>query len=267
MSQLATEAELNGDATSFTYGNDPHNAKTWDHSMMSGCKCDPGYEGYDCILKSCPYGDDPETYGQSNEIQFISCMGTGGSFKLGFRQKTTLAIPWDANAAAVEKLIEEMPTVGDVNVTFTNETLGSGACNHEGSNIMQIEFLEALGNVPAFKLDNSLLENINSTVFVTEPAGTGALFVAHNGLDFHTTVPIVGPLSTYLYHTNPLTNGSYTGIMGEREKKRCSGRGHCDYTLGVCSCFAGYAQSDGKGNRGLIGDCGYRNPYYVSTDS
>lgn len=258
MSQLAAEATVNGDAMALTYGRDPHNAKTWDHAMVSGCKCDPGYEGYDCILKSCPRGDDPETYGQTNEIQFVSCMGTGGAFKLGFRQKMSPAIAWNADASAVEKAIEAMPSAGDVNVTFLNMTLGPGACNHEGSNIMRVEFMETLGNVPAFKLDKSLLENINSTTFVTEPAGTGALFVAHNGLAFNASVPIVGPLSTYMY--------DHTGVMGTREEKVCSGRGACDFTTGICTCFKGYAQSDGKGGRGIRGDCGYRNPYYVSSE-
>jgi hypothetical protein len=37
----------------------------------------------------------------------------------------------------------------------------------------------------------------------------------------------------------------------------CSGHGECDRSLGQCKCWEGYGPSDGVGNAGTHGDCGY----------
>lgn len=33
-------------------------------ATVQGCLCDDGYEGHDCSLRTCPYGDDPDTHSQ-----------------------------------------------------------------------------------------------------------------------------------------------------------------------------------------------------------
>lgn len=53
MARLAEAANLNGDATPYTYGAQTHRASTWDSNSMFGCKCDEGYHGYDCSLSTC----------------------------------------------------------------------------------------------------------------------------------------------------------------------------------------------------------------------
>jgi hypothetical protein len=71
----------------------PNLAATWDFDKIQGCHCDEGFEGYDCSLMSCPYGDDPQsTYEQYNELQKFTCdetTGTDGSFILKFRQQVS----------------------------------------------------------------------------------------------------------------------------------------------------------------------------------
>ena len=42
-----------------TYGSIPNNPATWDADRIYGCICDEGFEGYDCSLRKCPLGDDP----------------------------------------------------------------------------------------------------------------------------------------------------------------------------------------------------------------
>jgi len=68
MAELALWAENNGDATDFTYGNDPNNPLTWDANRIHGCLCDEGFSGFDCSLVDCPRGDDPGTYDDHVEV-------------------------------------------------------------------------------------------------------------------------------------------------------------------------------------------------------
>merc|ERR1711904_157240 len=102
MTELALHANDNGDATDFTYGTDPNKAAAWD--------------GYDCALRSCIHGDDPGTYGQFNEYQILECQASSGEFSLQFRQETTRPIPFNASTAQIEKALEAIATIDDIEV-------------------------------------------------------------------------------------------------------------------------------------------------------
>ncbi|GMF43063.1 unnamed protein product [Phytophthora fragariaefolia] len=48
----------------------------WDFDILHGCQCDEGFHGASCSLKDCPFGDDPLTTGQVNEVQLLQCLST-----------------------------------------------------------------------------------------------------------------------------------------------------------------------------------------------
>lgn len=48
-------------------------------------------------------------------------------------------------------------------------------------------------------------------------------------------------------------------VQGSKEDLPCSGRGRCDTQTGICHCYTGYFTSDGRGEEGIRGDCGYAN--------
>ena len=65
----------------------------------------------------------------------------------------------------------------------------------------------------------------------------------------------------------PLIETSDTGTSsisectaGTKEYDECAGRGICDRTTGVCTCFPGYGSSGDQGIRAPWADCGYVPP-------
>lgn len=174
MFQLAEIAEINGDATDYTYGHTPNDPQTWDYNKMYGCKCDEGFESYDCSQRSCPTGDDLTTDGLK-ELQLFKCtsadIGNGG-FKLMFRQQVTETISDQATASELEEALEFLTSIGTPHtllsrvqlltatgavvlaaVGFTSDDVtilfsvpAAGIC--ESDNVISVTFESELGDVP-----------------------------------------------------------------------------------------------------------------------
>jgi len=145
MYEAAVEATVNGVQQDYTYGATPHDPATWDHDKVYGCLCDEGYTGYDCSLKTCPYGDDPITEDEANEVQTLTCTDadSDGTFTLTFRGQTTDSIGYAAAAEDVEEYLEALSTVWDVTVSSDESTV----CTTTG-NSFTVEFLVPTGDVP-----------------------------------------------------------------------------------------------------------------------
>lgn len=62
----------------------------------------------------------------TSEVQTLNVTGTptGGTFKLKFRDRTTAAIAYNANAAAIQAALEALSTIGAGNVAVTGTTPG-----------------------------------------------------------------------------------------------------------------------------------------------
>jgi len=229
--QLALRADRNGDATDLVYGTDANSADTWDRDRVFGCDCDAGWAGYDCSLRTCPRGDDPGTRGQRNEVQLLECLADSGSFRLAFRQRTTAPLAHAATAAQVEAALDALPTLTDVAVSFSS---GASACVASGgnANTITVAFLTEHADVP------SLVAVVSSLVDSTfgAAAGSGTVSVFADGA---------------------LGASGARSVRGTTEDEECSNRGLCDRLTGVCACFPGYASSNGLGEQGNQGDCGY----------
>ena len=85
------------------------------------------------------------TYNQDFELQVYKCIASAGTFTLSFRQDITLDIAFDATAAEVKAALEFLTTIREVAVVFTS---GTSVCTSDGSNVMSVEFLQELGDVP-----------------------------------------------------------------------------------------------------------------------
>eukprot|EP01029_Cantina_marsupialis_P032301 TRINITY_DN9728_c0_g1_i1.p1 TRINITY_DN9728_c0_g1~~TRINITY_DN9728_c0_g1_i1.p1 ORF type:complete len:668 (-),score=245.26 TRINITY_DN9728_c0_g1_i1:220-2223(-) len=229
MAQLAPYNEVNGVDTPMTYGSTPNLATTWDYDMMMGCKCDDGYEGYNCALRSCPTGDDPRTYEQVDEVQVMQCMiADGQTFTLTFRDQTTGNIDATATAAEMKAAIELLTTVGTVSVEL--EDTKTQVCEASGATHAMITFMTEHGDLPDM-----------------------------------TATPSAGTINFDYGGTNAFT--PVDSVTGTKEEATCSNRGLCDTSTGTCTCFTQYGSSDGMGNAGSRGDCGHILPYVPVTTS
>nr|AIG56314.1 secreted protein [Achlya hypogyna] len=243
MQQLAAVATANGVLIGATYGATPNYAPTWDFNKIQGCYCQQHYymgpyvggindfQAYDCSARACPYGDDPLQSGNVDEQQRITCTADGGAFTVTFRQLTTVAIPASASAAVVQAALQSLATIVSATVTFLNGA--TTVCSAAGvgalpvvlsaltSVVTNVRFTYAQGALPLMTTSSSAL---------TLTSGTLALTVART-------------------------------VTGTKANLECSGRGTCDRTTGRCNCYDYFLSSDGNGNPGTRGDCGYRAPW------
>jgi hypothetical protein len=218
----------------------------WDADMIYGCTCDPGYHGWNCQRRSCPTGDDPLTTGQVDEVQLVRCdlnptqaINREPRFTLSFMGAVTRPFAPNANAAVIRELMEELPTVGGVSVSFSR---GTTFCNAEFSgvpasgNVVSLTFLTEHGDVPS--------------ILVLDEYGSLLTGIVDNAIDVATDG---GPLS----FSTPTGAAQAFSVRGTKENIACSGRGTCNTLTGDCKCNTGFYASDGRGNSGTIGDCGY----------
>ncbi|KAH8055949.1 hypothetical protein JL722_7769 [Aureococcus anophagefferens] len=174
MRELATHAEVNGEADAWVYGSYANSGLTWDADRVYGCLCDAGYGAFDCGDRECPTGDDPNTWGQANEVQYFSCTATEGSFTLEFREATTVPIPANATAADVEAALEALPTVGTATVAAVAGNLdragleGGASVDDQGGRVcaaydhdvfVEVQFETEHGDVPRLKANKARLVN------------------------------------------------------------------------------------------------------------
>lgn len=186
MYELSLLSASNGDLRGVTYGATPGKMATWDHNKVRGCHCDTmGYEGpskeklgdftgYDCSLRTCPYGDVEGSTGVS-EVQTVNCVGTSGSFTLTFRQQTTASISYAATATAVDTALEALTSIGTVTVAFST---GVAACASGGIDIA-ITFTTELGDLPPLTYTAS---GTTMTVTETTPGTRENLECSNQGL-------------------------------------------------------------------------------------
>jgi len=228
MAMLAQYSYTGWEPSPHIYGTDANNYLTWDYDQIQGCHCSEGWEGYDCSLRSCPKGDNPQTSNQFNEIQELSCTDSDdlGSFKLKFGGQTTDELNLVDTAATLETKINALVNIESVSVTYSDPNIYVGADGlaadalqvcRSSSQAIQIEFYVPTGDLPLISIESAI--GVDGTLALVEQT------------------------------------------KGTKEYMTCSGRGICDNKTGQCTCSTGFVSSDGKGNAGSRGDCGYKSPY------
>lgn len=286
ISHLAELTEDNGDVTDITYGMSPNKPSTWDFEKIQGCKCDLGYEGYDCSLRSCPVGDDPRTTWhtsrvkgktmEAEEIQAIKCVATtftgnanegdDSFFRLSFRcgkynniqsetinpACTTDRIRWDASEADVKKALEKLKTIGGGQ--HQHQNFDSGKVEVHFSKKYYMEKKEHLGKINRGGYTAKDIADANKACTAAGDSTIVIQFKSEYGdLPALQVSDVTNPMLTLEVETDGKGEWSQ---RGSKERKECSGRGLCDYGTGQCTCAAGYGSSNGFNKIGSRRDCG-----------
>mmetsp|Transcript_22883 Transcript_22883/g.26333 ORF Transcript_22883/g.26333 Transcript_22883/m.26333 type:complete len:559 (+) Transcript_22883:62-1738(+) len=219
------EKQLSVESKRHTYEN------VWDSNKIYGCICDEGFSGYDCSIRNCPRGDDPLTPGGAQEVQLVRCSSDSGDFVLYFDGYPSTTINANGSKRDLKIALESIKIVHKINVDFSE---GETICQTASKNIISITFLENFGPLPSLR---PVIMSMDDESFIE--VGTNRL----NGA---------------------MTNDEgdmFLAVSGSKENNECSNRGLCDYGTGICACFYSegnqYAGSDGYGNPGDRGDCGY----------
>jgi hypothetical protein len=173
MKELAKRAQVNGMNPNplYDYGSIPNDPMTWDANKIKGCLCDKGYSGYDCSLRVCPTGDDPDTHFQDDEVQVITCKDAdgAGSVVLSFKEEKTASLSTTSTSADVRTALQNLFGIGVVTVQLFNGTITDTLCSRVRSNQMSIQFNTEHGNLPLLV---AIPTNIDSITIAESVTGT-----------------------------------------------------------------------------------------------
>jgi hypothetical protein len=224
------------------YGSVPNNPYTWDADMIFTCFGDiygysptgnaniSTYLGDRCDQHQCPIGYDTRlannlynhntlgNYTIQKEVQQLQCSATGGYFSLEFRGSKSSKIQSNTTITDLLIILQGISTLGEV-------ALNLGVVGPSGSNTV---------------CSTSNNYNKIDITFLSQFINTPLLIITNDNL--------IGSSHLSVVRT---TTGSGP------PPSECVGRGECDRGSGECVCSPHYGSSNGFGERGLHGDCGY----------
>jgi len=213
-----------------TYGRYEHDAHTWDADMIYGC-----------------HGDE---YGYVDSIHFIAPY-------VG-RDLTELDCPTGYDSRLLDVVPNKGPhfinlevqmltcvaTTGTFTLGFRGQTTSIISFDDSVSSLESyLEALSTIGNVtliPSASLDDPICSAAGTSTnitFNTELGSIPTLSIESETVDGSVSVEDVVPAQGRLYE--------------------CAYRGDCDRSTGECRCWKNRMSSDGLGNIGTRGDCGY----------
>jgi len=203
----------------------------WDGSKTRGCFCDPEYGDVDCSKRMCQYGTDVMDQRQD--------MLVAGKYQV---QKITFVPDAATNINAHQTFA--LTFTSRLNETFTT---------------LPIVYYDVAVDFHAFVLQvQRALEGLPNKV-IDKVEVQGALNSGTNAVTLNITFVgdnVQGPqhlisvrdilcgdgcspkLSGLMLH--PSTNNVTEMQLSDYNSYECGRRGKCDYTSGLCTCFAGY---------------------------
>ncbi|EQC31320.1 hypothetical protein SDRG_10922 [Saprolegnia diclina VS20] len=254
---LSTDPRVGGTAgTTYTM---------WDREKIQGCQCDPGWEGYSCLNRVCPKGDDPLTVNdpsypavtQVEMMQGIAVYGTWtAATSLVLKYTDPYGNTWStsaitaANEAAlctnIQTQLRKLPNLALYSTTLSGEgqvTVVARAIKP----VTRDAANPAVGTIGATLTSGTPATFIAACVvsFPSGPGTTGYQYPLTCDIATHTS-PGSQPLQVQSAVTGCTVVEHYDGGLASpvtlpfTELATCSNRGICDSSRGECQCFSGH---------------------------
>ena len=160
----------------------------------------PGWRGYACQERNCPSGNrivSPSTDSAAEAVfeeQIVECYGdntTNSSFILSFYDHSTALITGNMLADDIKAAIEWPPTIGNVTVSFLNNSYFACQRSHRPGDGFVVRFDTELGDLPLL----SEVSTINAELNISQRVA-GTLVIFH--LLFRCLISIVPYICTRL---------------------------------------------------------------------
>ncbi|KDO22849.1 hypothetical protein SPRG_11986 [Saprolegnia parasitica CBS 223.65] len=248
------------------------------------CTCQAGFTGAACDLLACPGSPACSGQGSCKTMQQLAALSSSNGVLIGAtygntpttprRGTTTKSEVATAKRYSLESCILRSCAYGDdPYISGTVDEQQQILCTADGG-FFTLSFRQhttsAISASATAATVQTALQALASIVSATVTFGGGATTVC-SATGVVTTVRFTyaqGNLPLLIAPVTDLTLSTGTPaitvtetVAGTKANLECSGRGTCDRTLGRCNCYDYFLSSDGYGNVGTRGDCGYLTPY------
>ena len=269
------------------YTWEPVEYDEWDARKIYGCKCDRGYSGYDCSLRTCPHGDDPLTQG-TNDVQEITCFGNG-FVHFQFKGETSKPVSSGATVDQIKRALESMNAIDEVEVKMLK---GGTMCGPDAFNpeVTTLSFHRPAYRLPLLGLkrdDNVKASVVKIQVGTKEDAACSGRGICkeetglcdcnfvyassdgHEGVGKRADCGYIDdnpwespPVKIDLVRYERSPKGRITSCPSQIEALPCTGKGACstDGTF-TCACGEGWMGSDCSQRKCPEGFAWFDTPY------
>jgi len=219
--------------------------KLWDRKKTRGCVCDARYGDVDCSKRLCPYGTDV--------LDTID----NGDYASPKNQKQKSTFNFDPNTSPnVGKETFALTFRSRLNETFTTIPIVLNRDGAVGLTGNDHDFTQDV-KLALLNLPNRVIDGVTVTTSTTPSSGTATsttIEVTFTGNsvqgpqhpliveDYECAVgctPKITGLSIATYKTATVSKYE-ENVESQYNSYECGRRGKCDYTTGLCQCFAGY---------------------------
>jgi len=212
----------------------------WDVEKTRACFCDPEWGDYDCSKHMCPYGTDIMDHrldlnaAQKYQSQYIS-------FKIAGITGITSVTSQNGNTFALTFKSRLNETFTTIPIVYNSSTLSSSLHYR----MLERDVTAALQNLP-----NNVIDAVSVTAGTIDALTTTFINVTFTGSNVQGKQNL---LTVRNYVCGDGCTPKLTGlelvpgydivkevVAADFNSYECGRRGKCDYSTGVCQCFAGY---------------------------